>query len=234
MPAGAIATGAVDLVAPVQEMPGHLMRMRSNAAKESPTSSDANTIDALRLEICTLLREQLGHDFSGYRSQTFLRRVERRMQIVNAPTLHAYVAILKRVPSEATLLFRDLLIRVTSFFRDAETFKLLEAKVIPRLFEGKRADGSVRVWVPGCATGEEAYSLAMLLREYMDHLNGAPKVQLFATDIDEAAITAARLGRYPATLIQGLSPERRERFFSLSHGSYVVTFAICVPSLLTT
>ena len=223
MPAGAIATGAVDLVAPVQDMPGHLMRMKNNAAKEAPTSSDEKTTDALRLEICALVREQLGHDFRGYRSRTFLRRVERRMQIVNAPTLQDYVATLKKVPSEATLLFRDLLIRVTSFFRDEETFKVLEAKVIPRLFDGKKADSTVRVWVPGCATGEEAYSLAILLREYMAELNGAPKVQIFATDIDEAAIAAARLGRYPATLIEGLSPERRDRFFTLSHGSYVVT-----------
>ena len=117
------------------------------------------------------------------------------------------------------MLFRDLLIRVTSFFRDQETFKTLESKVIPLLFQDKHADATVRLWVPGCATGEEAYSLAILLCEYMDRMNGAPKVQIFATDIDDFAITAARLGRYPAGLLEGLSPERIERFFTMSHGS---------------
>ena len=225
MPAGAIATGAVDLIAPVQEMPGHLMRMR-NAAKESPASSDASTTDALRLEICTLLREQLGHDFSGYRSQTFLRRVERRMQVVNAATLQDYVAELRKVPSEATLLFRDLLIRVTSFFRDEETFKVLEAKVIPHLFEGKKADATVRAWVPGCATGEEAYSLAILLREYMGDLNGAPKVQIFATDIDEGAVRGFR--EFEHLCCRG---ERSEWIAQLvaQHRQELVLRAICFP-----
>ena len=121
------------------------------------------------------------------------------------------------------MLFRDLLIRVTSFFRDQETFKTLESKVIPLLFQDKHADATVRLWVPGCATGEEAYSLAILLCEYMDRMNGAPKVQIFATDIDDFAITAARLGRYPAGLLEGLSPQRIERFFTMSHGTYVVS-----------
>ena len=145
------------------------------------------------------------------------------MQVTNAASLEDYVGKLSASPDEATLLFRDLLIRVTSFFRDQETFKTLETKVIPLLFADKHADATVRLWVPGCATGEEAYSLAILLCEYMDRMNGAPKVQIFATDIDDSAITAARLGRYPAGLLEGLSPQRIERFFTLSHGSYVVS-----------
>ncbi len=179
--------------------------------------------DRAYLEPCAILRTQLGHDFSGYRAQTFLRRVERRMQVVNASSLQKYIARLKSDHDEVVLLFRDLLIRVTSFFRDAEAFEALEAKAIPQLFKGKTADGAVRVWVPGCATGEEAYSLAILLREQLDRLKGAPKVQVFATDIDDAAIATARLGRYPATLLDGLSAQRRERFFWLAQGSYVVT-----------
>jgi two-component system, chemotaxis family, CheB/CheR fusion protein len=222
MPDGAIATGAVDLIAPVEQMASHLMRMRAARKPGSPPKDEQDT-ESLRLAICDQLRANVGHDFSGYRAQTFLRRVQRRMQVVDARTLQDYATALKETPAEATLLFRDLLIRVTSFFRDAETFAVLQAKVIPRLFEGKNADGTVRVWVPGCATGEEVYSLAMLLREFMDGLRAVPKVQLFATDIDDAAIAAARLGRYPATLLDGLSPERRQRFFTLSHGSYVVT-----------
>ena len=186
----------------------------------------------MRLEICDILRKQLGHDFSGYRSQTFLRRVERRMHVVNAPTMQDYIARLNSDHDEVTRLFRDLLIRVTSFFRDEETFEILASKVIPRLFEGKTADATVRVWVPGCATGEEAYSLAILLREHMDSLTAPPKVQLFATDIDESAIATARLGRYPKTLIEGLSPERRERFFTSRMGATrsPKRSAICVLS----
>jgi two-component system, chemotaxis family, CheB/CheR fusion protein len=220
MPAGAIATGAVDIIAPVEDMPGHLLRLQGIATE--PTQFDEGSLDAMRLEICDILRKQVGHDFSGYRSQTFLRRVDRRMHVVNAATMQDYIAKLNADHDEVTRLFRDLLIRVTSFFRDKETFEILAGRVIPRLFEGKTADTTVRVWVPGCATGEEAYSLAILLREHLDSLRAAPKVQLFATDIDEAAITTARLGRYPKTLIEGLSPERRGRFFGFSHGGYAV------------
>lgn len=221
MPDAAIATGVVDIVAPVEEIPAHLLRINGHT-RTPPDLSTAERTDVLRLEICDVLRARIGHDFSGYRSQTFLRRVERRMQVVGAKTLQDYITILKQTPMEAGSLFRDLLIRVTSFFRDQETFETLKAKVIPRLFESKRADGVVRVWVPGCATGEEAYSLAILLREHMDSLTALPRVQLFATDIDDGAIAAARLGRYPTTLIEGLSPQHLRRFFVPSDGSYVV------------
>src|ERR1700749_3965752 len=145
------------------------------------------------------------------------------MHVVDAKAIPAYIEELKRSPKEVTLLFRDLLIRVTSFFRVKETFETLATRVVPRLFEGKMADDTVRLWVPGCATGEEAYSLAILLREHMDRLSAAPKVQLFATDIDESAITTARLGRYPRTLVDGLDDTRRQRFFSLLQGAYCVS-----------
>ena len=222
MPAGAIATGAVDIIAAVEEMPGHLLRLKGMAMEPVGRDESASSVDAMRLAICDILRKQVGHDFSGYRSQTFLRRVDRRMHVVNAATLQDYIAKLSANHDEVTRLFRDLLIRVTSFFRDQETFALLAAKVIPKLFEGKTADSTVRIWVPGCATGEEAYSLAILLREHLDSLSAAPKVQIFATDIDDAAISTARLGRYPKTLLEGLSAERRTRFFSLVPGSYAV------------
>ena len=223
MPAGAIATGAVDLVVPVEKMPEHLMRLLADGSAPVAEKKDGNQRETSRLEICAILRAALDHDFSGYRSQTFMRRVERRMQVLNVASLQDYIGRLKGDHDEVLLLFRDLLIRVTSFFRDEETFAALEAKVIPRLFEAKKADGTVRLWVPGCATGEEAYSLAILLREHMDTLKGAPKVQLFATDIDESSIATARLGRYPATLLDGLADERRKRFFASSQGSFIVS-----------
>jgi two-component system CheB/CheR fusion protein len=223
MPAGAIATGSVDLVAPIEDIPAHLFRIKgSTLSSPDRAETSALEINSARLKICGILRAQVGHDFSGYRDQTFLRRVQRRMQVVNAATIDAYISRLEADHNEVILLFRDLLIRVTSFFRDKETFDTLESLVIPRLFEGKHADGAVRVWVPGCATGEEAYSLAILLREHVSRLQGVPKVQVFATDIDEAAISAARLGRYPATLLKGLSPERSERFFRASQGGFIV------------
>jgi two-component system CheB/CheR fusion protein len=223
MPAGAIASGAVDLVLPVEQMPQELLRLRTVGGAPPEASGDSNQIDAARLEICSILRRELGHDFTDYRTQTFMRRVERRMQVRNVGTLRHYIACLQGDHKEAELLFRDLLIRVTSFFRDKETFDALEAQVIPALFADKKADASVRVWVPGCATGEEAYSLAILLREYMDKLRGVPKVQIFATDIDDSSIATARLGRYPATLLEGLAQQRCERFFIYSQGSYLVS-----------
>src|SRR5688572_14627787 len=223
MPQGAIATGAVDLITGVEEMPRHLVRVWGNNASPASTPNDSTVKEQLRVQICAILRAQLGHDFSDYREQTFMRRVERRMQMTNAASLEDYVRKLSSSPDEGNMLFRDLLIRVTSFFRDQETFETLETKVIPLLFADKHADATVRLWVPGCATGEEAYSLAILLCEYSERMKGAPKVQIFATDIDDSAIAAARLGRYPAGLLEGLSPQRIERFFTLSQGSYVVT-----------
>jgi two-component system CheB/CheR fusion protein len=221
MPAGAIATGVVDMIASVNEIPRQLLRIKGGTG-ELNWNEDAVHINAARLQICAVLRAQLGHDFSGYRDKTFLRRVQRRMQVLDIATLEAYVARLRSDSQEVNLLFRDLLIRVTSFFRDQETFDTLAAKVIPQLFAGKAADSTVRIWIPGCATGEEAYSLAILVREHMERMGG-PKVQIFATDIDDAAISTARLGRYPAALLEGLSSERRQRFFVPSGDGYVVS-----------
>lgn len=222
MPAGAIATGSVDLVAPVEDIPAHLVRIKGRGTGRDTRKEASDDADAVRRKLCAILRAQTGHDFSGYRDKTFLRRVQRRMQVLDVRTLHDYAARLQADHDESILLFRDLLIRVTSFFRDKETFETLEALAIPHLFAGKQADGAVRVWVPGCATGEEAYSLAILLREHMDHLSAVPKVQVFATDIDESAIVTARLGRYPSTLLNGLSPERFERFFEQVPGGFSV------------
>lgn len=223
MPHSAIATGAVDLIVPVQDMPRVLLAAK--AARDAPALAAASPLqtDTARLSICEILRARLGHDFSQYKDKTFLRRVQRRMQVVGVTELNAYVVRLEEDRGEAALLFRDLLIGVTTFFRDAGAFEAVQHVVLPRLFEGKGAKDHIRVWVPGCATGEEAYSLAILLREQMDGLNDAPNVQVFATDIDEPAIGTARAGRYPATLLDGLSPERRERFFSRHENSYVVT-----------
>ena len=224
MPAGAIATGAVDVVASVEAIPSYLVRIRRLERQQPvPAAPLTSSTDAARRRICAILCTAVGHDFSGYREATFLRRVARRMHVLNVATLDDYIAHLETHHEETLALFRDLLIRVTSFFRNPETFSLLETSVIPRLFAGKGANSAVRVWVPGCATGEEAYSLAILLREHMDTLEAVPQVQLFATDIDESGISIARAGRYPTTLLNGLSEARRQRFFTLAQGSFLVT-----------
>ncbi len=222
MPSGAIATGAVDLIAPAEAIPSYLMQLGAGAAEALYVIATPEELEAARLEVCSILRTRLGHDFSGYRDKTFMRRVQRRMNVLATNSLSDYIIRLQQDHEEVRMLFRDLLIRVTSFFRDSEAFESVERLVMPRIFADKHADDSVRVWVPGCATGEEAYSLAILLREQMDRLLAPPKVQVFATDIDEPAIDAARAGRYPATLLQGLSEQRRERFFRTSPSGYVI------------
>jgi two-component system CheB/CheR fusion protein len=221
MPQGAIASGAVDIVLPAGEMPGHLLRVLEQRTHSGQLAAGEDT-DALRLAICDIMRSQVGHDFSHYKERTFLRRVQRRMQVVGLVEISAYIERLRKDRAECLNLLADLLISVTSFFRDIDTFRALENIVIPRLFTGKTADDTVRVWVVGCATGEEAYSLAILLCEHTDRLPGAPRVQVFATDIDEPAISTARAGRYTASLLEGMSPARRTRFFTPSGGAFVV------------
>jgi two-component system CheB/CheR fusion protein len=145
------------------------------------------------------------------------------MQVFQIDDPSVFYEKLKREPVEIDFLFQDLLIGVTSFFRDSEQFQALEEEVIPKLFEGKGPDDVVRVWVPGCSTGEEAYSIAMLLREHSQKNHSAPKLQIFASDIDERALEIARMGRYPATVAENVSPKRLRQFFSREDGTYRIT-----------
>jgi two-component system CheB/CheR fusion protein len=228
MPRSAIASGLVDIEAPAEEMGAKLMDYAASfdvlaALSENEGDEAAGTMDRARAEIYAVLRSHSGHDFSGYKTKTFLRRVRRRMQVTQLRSLDAYVELLRREPAEVMHLFRDLLISVTDFFRDADAFALLEELVIPRLFEGKGAGDTIRVWVPGCATGEEVFSIGILMREHMATLQAPPRVQIFATDIDEAALSVARLARYPEPLLEGLSPERKRRFFNQDGASYVLS-----------
>ena len=164
-------------------------------------------------KVFILLRAQTGHDFSQYKQSTINRRVERRMAVHQIERLNEYVRHLQQTPAEVEALFRDLLIGVTNFFRDPDVFAALEEQVIPRLFADKDAGAAIRVWVPGCSTGEEAYSIAVLLQEQMELLKQSFKVQVFATDIDSRAIGQARTGIYPASIAADISPERLSRFF---------------------
>ncbi len=223
MPESAVAADAVDLHVPVEQMAGHILAARKvRLAAARAAAQTTPDVERIRLAICDILRSRLGHDFSQYKQQTFMRRVLRRMQVLRLSTYDDYLDRITNDREQVLALFRDLLINVTSFFRDAATFEALKKTIIPRLFQDKDATGDLRIWVPGCATGEEAYSLAMLFREHMDTLSTLPKVQILASDIDEVAVATARAGRFPLTLLEGLSAERRSRFFAESPGGAVV------------
>jgi len=185
--------------------------------KPIPAPSPVKTESALK-KIFILLRAQTSHDFSQYKSATIQRRIERRMAVHQIETMDDYVKFIQQTPEEVEALFRDMLIGVTNFFRDPEAFRALEEQFIPKLFVGKGADDAIRVWVPGCSTGEEAYSLAILLAERQEVLKRFFKVQIFATDIDSNAIAVARAGIYPASIASDITPERLVRFFETEPG----------------
>jgi two-component system CheB/CheR fusion protein len=217
MPSSAVAAGFVDLELPVEQIAERIVAYVHNWGAFDPERPS----DALA-RIYALLRAHTGHDFSEYKERTFQRRIQRRMQVVQTTKLDEYAERLQQQPEEVSALFRDLLIGVTNFFRDPEAFQALEKLVIPGLFEGKGADDEVRVWVAGCATGEEAYSIAILLREQCEKLLAPPRIQIFATDIDESALAVARSARYLSTVGNEVSPERLDRFFVQEAGMYRV------------
>jgi two-component system CheB/CheR fusion protein len=220
MPRSAIATGLVDYVLPPAEMPAQLMAYAANVFGKTsrPVTPPVPMAEDALKKIFILLRAQTGHDFSLYKPTTINRRVDRRMAVHRIDRLDGYVRFLQQNPAEVEALFRDLLIGVTSFFRDPEAFQALEEQAIPRLFANKPAGGVIRVWAPGCSTGEEVYSLAILLVERMEALKQSYTIQLFATDIDSRAIATARAGLYPAGIAADLSPERLARFFKAEPG----------------
>ena len=234
MPHSVITTGIVDYVLPPVEMPAQLIAYAAHAFGKTPHPANAPTPKAEHTlkKICVLLRDQTGHDFSQYKENTLVRRIERRMAVHQIERPDDYLRHLRNNPAEAQALFRDLLIGVTNFFRDPDAFAVLETKVIPQLFAGKPADAPVRVWVCGCATGEEAYSIAILLQEYMETLKKTFTVQVFATDIDPYAIEQARAGIFPAGIAADLSPERLARFFTREPTSGVYRIQKFIRDLL--
>ena len=216
MPRSAIATGLVDYELSPAEMPEQLMAYVAHAFGRPTrlTALSAPLTDNALKKIFILLRSQTSHDFSQYKPSTICRRIERRMAVHQIDSTDAYVKYLQQNPLEVEALFRDLLIGVTNFFRDPEVFDALETQVIPKLFEGKPAGAVVRAWSTGCSTGEEAYSIAILLYEQSEKLKLAYKLQVFATDIDSRAIAVARTGVYPVSIAENMTPERLARFFT--------------------
>ncbi|MCX6110569.1 MAG: PAS domain-containing protein [Proteobacteria bacterium] len=222
MPRSALATCLVDYELLPRDMPAQLIAYAKHALgklpKTSGVSSPSNE-NSLR-KIFLLLRSQTGHDFSLYKRNTICRRIERRMAVHQVTDLESFVQLLQQTPSEVQALFRDLLIGVTNFFRDPEAFKALEHNFIPKLFEDKSPTAAIRVWVAGCSTGEEAYSIAILLKERVETLKQSFVVQIFATDIDSQAIAAARTGVFPASIAADMSPDRLARFFTADTGAH--------------
>ncbi|HMB93447.1 MAG TPA: chemotaxis protein CheB, partial [Rhodothermales bacterium] len=225
MPRSAVATGLVDLVLPVRELAEKLAAYQNTASQiqlpdevEDLPDGESEALQRIFMQ----LRAKTGHDFSNYKRSTILRRIGRRLQVNQIEDLSTYLRQLRNNGSETEALFKDFLISVTNFFRDPDAFDVLENKVIPQLFEGKTEKDQIRVWVPGCATGEEAYSIAILLCEYAATLNESPNFHIFATDIDEDAIAYAREGIYPENIAADVSPERLERFFSEHREGYQV------------
>ena len=224
MPRNSIATGMVDLVLPIAEMPKRIhefheqMRADGRSAELSPGA--ATDPEAMR-EILTMLRIRTGHDFANYKPGTVHRRVARRIHLRHLPDLQSYARFLRENPEEGVTLMKELLISVTNFFRDPLAFDALTAKVLPQIIE-ERGGNQIRVWVPACATGEEAYSLTMLLAEQTEGALEQGQIQVFATDLDEQAIAAAREAFYTNSDVADLSEERLQRFFVREAGGYRV------------
>jgi len=231
MPNSAIATGAVDFVLPAEQIGPKLAALWVNMQRIALPDTPGDELDTPLLppdevqqsetalaEVITMLRARTGHDFRRYKRATVMRRIERRLQVNGIPTLPAYRDFLESHLEETPALLQDLLISVTNFFRDREAFEALEHQLDATLFKPGPERAKIRAWIAGCATGEEAYSVAMLLAERAARQQREPELQLFASDIDERAITIARAGMYPDTVVNDVSPNRLRQFFNKEQG----------------
>ncbi len=215
MPNSAISSGLVDWILPAEAMGEKLLELESKPSLLRGTEADPTKRIAENLgRIFQLVKRKTGHDFSTYKTNTLIRRIDRRMYINNIATVEDYVALLEQSAGECRALFKEALISVTGFFRDPEAFKWLESEIIPKLFEEHDPARPIRIWLPGCATGEEAYSLAILLKEHADEQQENCKIQIFASDIDQQAIHSARKGLYPEGISAQISKDRLKRFFT--------------------
>ncbi|MCP4351022.1 MAG: hypothetical protein GY795_36610 [Desulfobacterales bacterium] len=215
MPRSATATGLADYILPPEKMPEQLVRYARHATLRFSSikiSEEGEIPDALQ-KIYILLRTRTGQDFSSYKQNTICRRIERRMNVHQFDNISAYVRYLQENANETQTLFKELLIGVTNFFRDPEAFETLRQKALYDILKNKSPDDSIRVWVPGCSTGEEAYSLAILMYEILTELHRNINVQIFATDIDNDAVERARVGIYPLSVSADMSETRVKQFF---------------------
>jgi two-component system CheB/CheR fusion protein len=214
MPSSAVHSGLATYVLPVEKITEQLVTYVKTITDTGvpPAPPAPAALSAMR-RIMMLLRTKTGNDFSQYKQSTIRRRIERRMAVHNLADMDGYARYLSENPAESQILFKELLINVTSFFRDKEAFEALNKEALPRLFADKPENYVFRIWVPGCASGEEAYSLVMLFHEYMDEIKQDFRLQIYATDIDDDAIASARAGTYPENIAIDVSPDRLRRFF---------------------
>ncbi|ABM62480.1 CheR family methyltransferase [Halorhodospira halophila] len=223
MPANAIATGQVDYVLAPADMPATLVGyLGARSERQGAPSSRRRTIPEEVLgPILRQVRHCTGHDFSGYKTSTLERRLERRMDLLQISDPRAYSIHLQSHPEELNRLFQDFLISVTNFFRDPRAWATLSEELLPGMLRrAAHRGGEFRAWVVGCATGEEAYTLAILIRECLADWEQAPEVRIFATDVDQAAIETARVGRYPAGIADDLTHQRLRRYFAAENDTY--------------
>ncbi|MFW6373509.1 MAG: CheR family methyltransferase [Thermodesulfobacteriota bacterium] len=223
MPRSAIASGAVDLILTIEKMPEHILRFartRPQVPAAAPQKAEPEDAERVLQKIFAHIRTVSGRDFSHYKRSTIMRRIRRRMQLNQVENIGRYLQTLRNNREEVRSLADDLLITVTDFFRDPETFALLEQDVIPQLFEGKSPEDQVRVWTVGCSTGEEAYSLAILLMEEAGRREDPPQIQVFASDLHESALKKAREGVYPESIRTDISEDRLRRFFTKEDSSF--------------
>ncbi|MGD0720926.1 MAG: chemotaxis protein CheB [Roseiarcus sp.] len=220
MPRSAIATGDVDLVLGIAEMPAAL---ENHVRRAGPDLLPAAPRQSAQSAIVELLRARTAHDFTLYKPGTLQRRIERRMALGGVDAMERYLEVLRGDPAEIDLLAKDLLINVTSFFRDREVFELLAERIVPELVADHAAEGPLRVWIAGCSTGEETYSLAILFRERIAVAQRNVRLQIFASDVDADAVARARDGLYPPTVAAEVSPARLARFFYREERGYRVS-----------
>jgi two-component system, chemotaxis family, CheB/CheR fusion protein len=224
MPSSAISTGHVDHILPPARMPGVLIDYFTGSPRFAGTA-DAELDEHIR-RVCEIVNDRLGHDFRNYKRNTLFRRIQRRMQVVGAASPEDYVNRLLASQTECEHLFRDILINVTGFFRDPAAFARLAEIVVPAILEGRSRSDPVRIWVPGCSSGEEAFSLAMLFANALEERPDRPEIQIFATDIDEQMLAIARSGRYPESIAKEVPPHLLAKYAGTEEGRYLLAPAI--------
>lgn len=231
MPNSARATGMVDVVTSPAEMPSRILQFAEQPAEFQRGVEDEDTPQVDEDELLTLFRkfrQKFGVDFNRYRSSTINRRIDRRLQMTRCKTLTEYLVKLEKDPTELDVLYRDLLVEVTQFFRDSQAFKKIQEEVIPRLFSECAADGQLRIWVPACATGEEAYSLAMIAHDYQTRHPEYSGIDLkvFATDVHQTSLETASSGVYSKDSVNSLPADLRAKYFSRSQDLFHITNTI--------
>lgn len=225
MPSSAISTGLVDHILPPARMPGVLIDYFTGSPRFIATADEDRVAEHIR-RVCEIVHDRLGHDFRNYKRSTLFRRIQRRMQVVGASSPDEYVHRLLANQSECEHLFRDILINVTGFFRDPAAFERLAEIGVPSILQDRSHSDPVRIWVPGCSSGEEAFTLAMIFAEALEERQGRPDIQIFATDIDEQMLAIGKSGRYPEGIAKEMPSHLLAKYTSLEEGRYTLSPAI--------